>query len=340
MEYRGRYGFFDVSRIRKYSVFSRKSKFNLSSMMTEDDVKNTDLSKYEVNLIEKLRKISSEMLKRKKEKRKVILITGAHVVKNGLGTFYIWLMKNGLVDHIASNGAMPIHDLEIAMVGMTSEDVPDALRKGKFGFAMETADLLNLSAIKGNEEKIGYGEAIGKLLNGEYTKMEFPYREFSVVWNAYRLGIPYTVHVALGNDIIHMHPSFDGEAVGGCSGRDFYVFAKTVEELEKGVVLLIGSVVIGVETFLKAVSMSANVGKPPMKILTADFDMRDVKIEDVERNDPTKPSYYFRDIKSVVVRIPRSFDGVGYYVKGNYMDTIPAFWKILMDTLEKDGVVK
>ncbi|PLV60041.1 hypothetical protein [Thermotoga sp. KOL6] len=332
MEYKGRWRIFDTSRLKRYSLFERPSKVSLKDLVDLEKVKVPNLSEKLDNTI---KKVAEKILEAKEKNKKILIISGAHIIKNGLGTFLIWLIKNGLVDHIAVNGAFIIHDLELALVGKTSESIPNALGEGKFGFAKETADIINEAINEGNKRKLGYGETIGMLLSDELTlpsfgKLEFPHKEISVVYNSYKNNVPLTVHIAIGADIVHMHPSFSGEAAGGCSARDFLILAETVSHLKEGVCILIGSQVIGVENFLKAVSMAANVGSPPSKLFTAVFDMKPVEsVRPVEIGDERNPVYYFRDIKSVVVRIPKAFEGEGVYVQGDHRETLIALWEYL-----------
>lgn len=332
IEYNGQWQIFDTSKLKRYSLFNRPSKVSLNDLIYLEKVKIPTLEK---ELEVAIKEVANRILKAKKENKKILIISGAHIVKNGLGTFLIWLIKNNLVDHIAVNGAFIIHDLELALAGKTSESIPNDLKKGKFGFAKETADLINEALIEGNRRKLGYGETIGMLLSGDltlssYKNPEFPYKDISITYTAYKKRIPLTVHVAIGTDIIHMHPTFSGEATGECSARDFLILANTVSQFKEGTCILIGSQVIGVENFLKAVSMAANVGHPPIGLFTVVFDMRPVEsTKAVEIGDDTKPVYYFRDIKSIVVRIPKAFKGEGIYVQGDHRKTLLVLWKYL-----------
>lgn len=334
MEYRGRWRIFNTSSLKRYSLFDRPSKVSLDDLVYLEKTEVPVLGK---DLDEMIGKVADRILKAKKENKRVLIISGAHIVKNGLGTFLIWMIKNNLVDHIAVNSAFIIHDLELALAGKTSESIPNALGEGKFGFAKETADLINGALIEGNRKKLGYGETMGMLLSGDLTlpsfeDLEFPHRDISVTYNAYKENIPLTVHVAIGADIVHMHPTFSGEATGGCSARDFLILAETVSQLKEGVCILIGSQVIGVENFLKAVSMAANAGYPPLGLFTAVFDMKPVEsTKAVEIGDDTKPVYYFRDVKSIVVRIPKAFEGEGTYVQGDHRKTLLVLWKYLRE---------
>ncbi len=331
MRYRGRYEVFDFSKIKRYPIRKRPNKVKIKDLLKPDDVLKMPL-RYES---EDLRDVAKAIVDAKKKGYPVIWASGAHIIKNGMGPLISDLAKEGMVDIVGVNGAFTIHDFELALFGETSEDVPDALRKGEFGFAYETGRYLNRAISVGNELFLGYGETLGRFISGELTigeSVEFLYPEYSVIYNLYKLGIPLTVHVAIGDDIHHMHPEFDPGAIGGASGRDFGIFASYITRLtEGGVCLLTGSAVIMVEVYLKAFSMAANIGKVPHSIVTADFDLRPVNLSHVR--DDTTYTYYFRDIKSLVTRIPESFGGKGYYIKGNHKDTITSLYKLIKEMI-------
>ena len=201
--------------------------------------------------------------------RAIVWGIGAHVVKVGLSPLLIQLMDAGYVSGLALNGAGIIHDFELAMVGQTSEEVADGLGEGKFGMAEETGTRLNDAIRSGAEGGIGLGESVGAMLESENP----PHKEISLLWNAYRLAIPVTVHVAVGTDIIHMHPRASGAAIGQTSLHDFKLFAGVVRDLnDGGVYLNVGSAVLLPEVFLKAVSVVRNLGHPLTDFSTANFD--------------------------------------------------------------------
>ncbi|WP_446007759.1 hypothetical protein [Candidatus Electrothrix sp.] len=200
--------------------------------------------------------------------RPILLGMGAHVIKVGLNPILIDLMERGIISTIALNGAGIIHDTEIAMVGRTSEDVADVLGAGAFGAAKETGEVLNRAINQGAEQGIGLGEAVGNTLLRE----DFPFNEQSLLAQARRLNIPVTVHVAVGTDIIHIHPDADGAAIGQCSHHDFRVFCSLVSELEGGVYMNVGSAVLLPEVFLKALTVVRNLGHEVKRFTTANFD--------------------------------------------------------------------
>ncbi|MCW5200555.1 hypothetical protein VU07_01875 [Desulfobulbus sp. F4] len=202
------------------------------------------------------------------QNRPVLVGMGAHVIKVGLAPILIDLMERGIISALALNGAGIIHDAEIAMVGRTSEEVANVLGAGAFGAARETGEILNQAINQGAKEGIGLGEAVGNAL----LQQNFPFNSQSLLAQARRLGIPVTVHVAMGTDIIHIHPAADGAAIGQCSHHDFRVFCRLVSGLEGGVYLNLGSAVLLPEVFLKALTVVRNLGHVAQRFTTANFD--------------------------------------------------------------------
>ena len=193
---------------------------------------------------------------------------GAHFIKVGLAPVLVDLLERGFVGGIMMNGAGCVHDLELAMMGRTSEDVAEALDDGTFGMAGETAEKLNGAILRGDAAGLGMGEAIGReILEGGY-----PHKDRSVLATAARLGVPVTVHVAIGTDIHHMHPGADGAALGATSFRDFETAAALVASLEGGVYFNVGSAVILPEVFLKALALARNLGRRVRRFTTVDLD--------------------------------------------------------------------
>ena len=212
--------------------------------------------------------VAERIVQAAKNKKTVILGMGAHPVKVGLNPLIIDLMKREVITGIALNGAGIIHDSELAMIGQTSEDVAAGLGQGNFGMAEETGRLLNEAIINGAANGIGLGQAVGEML----VKEQFPYNDMSILAAAYNLGVPVTVHVAMGTDIIHFHPKADGAAIGATSHTDFRIFSGLVSGLENGVYLNLGSAVIMPEVFLKAVTLVRNLGHKLGKITTVNMD--------------------------------------------------------------------
>jgi hypothetical protein len=207
----------------------------------------------------------------RKQKRAILWGMGGHVIKVGLAPVLIDLMDKGYVSGLAMNGAALIHDFEIAMVGNTSEDVEAALGKGQFGMAQETGWGINEIAKLAQRIHIGYGEAAGQYLTSGILEPKHP--ELSVLVAAYKKRIPVTIHLAIGTDIPHMHPTAEGAALGAASLHDFRLFCALVQEMDAGGVYLNwGSAVLLPEVFLKAVSVVRNLGVELRTITTANFD--------------------------------------------------------------------
>ncbi len=322
MEYKGKYKAFDFGRIKTYPLAARVSKITNKDLVYPDKVTASDVG---VSRETPALAVADAIKAAREKDQPVILFTGAHIIKNGFGPLLVDLMDRGIVTLLGMNMAGMIHDLELALVGKTSEDVPAALPKGEFGFAAETGELINKAFVDGEKRRTGAGEAIGSVISSG----DFPYKETSVLCAGYEHNIPVTLHAGIGTDVIDQQPSFDPAAKGGCSGRDFAVFCAEVERMKAGGVFLnIGSAVTGPEVLLKACSMAANVGNPPKGIITAVFDFQAADPGDV--NDQRKAGYYRRDLKSVVVRIPEAFGGKGYYVQGDHLDTVPTLYKLLI----------
>jgi len=215
-----------------------------------------------------LKSVISAILKAYRGKRTILFGMGAHVVKVGLNPVVIDLMERGLITGVAMNGAGIIHDVELAMVGRTSEDVAAALDDGSFGMARETCTFLNESIKSTRNKSMGLGEAVGR----EILEKRLPLMEKSILAAGARLGIPVTVHVAIGTDILHMHPGFDPQATGAASHHDFRLFTSIVAALEKGVYLNVGSAVILPEIFLKATTLVRNLGYTLEDFTTVNLD--------------------------------------------------------------------
>ncbi|MCX7968563.1 MAG: hypothetical protein N3B10_08755, partial [Armatimonadetes bacterium] len=198
--------------------------------------------------------IAERIVQARRNGAPVLMLMGAHVIRAGVSRFIIDLMERSILTHIAMNGAGPIHDFELALIGATTESVARYIREGQFGLWQETS-LLNEAIKQGYEQGLGMGEAIGKFI----CEGNFPHKDISILAAGYRLQIPVTVHVGIGYDIIHEHPNCDGAVLGATSYTDFLILAHTVSQLEGGVVLNFGTQVMGPEVFLKALAMARNV---------------------------------------------------------------------------------
>jgi hypothetical protein len=241
-----------------------------------------------------------------------VLMLGGHVVKTGLSPVIIELMRRKIVTHLAMNGSAAIHDYEVARFGATSEDVAAGLRDGTFGMADETGRGLNGAFAEGQKNKLGMGEAVAVALAGE-SSLANP--ELSLLLQAHRLGIPATVHAALGAEIIHQHPTADGAAIGDTSLRDFRRLAASLPSLhEGGVVLNVGSAVIMPEVFLKALTIARNLNDGrPIGFTACDLDMQ----------------RHYRPRVNVVQR-PVLAGGEGYEITGHHEIMVPLLvWAVI-----------
>jgi len=337
MDYDGRYNAFDLDRVKTYPLNTRSNKVTLNDLVRPENLDDLALD-LPVGICDEIENIARAIVSNRQAGRPVVIFSGAHLIKNGLGPLLAEMVKRGLVSLVAGNCAAAIHDFELALIGQTSENVPDALSKGRFGMAREFA-YINCAMSVGNKYKLGLGESLGRVICDEDFRREvlasaaegdlpetFAHPEVSLLAASYENKVPFTIHVGIGTDVIDQHPSFDGQAKGGCSGRDFLIYTNQIAGLtDGGVVLNIGSAVTGPEVLLKAVSIAANTGNIPNGILTADFDLRDRNPD--EMSGESSQSYYFRDQKSVVTRIPQAFAGKGFYIQGNQKQTFPLLYK-------------
>lgn len=263
----------DLEGLDTYPLAERKSKVGREQLgrPAAKDASFRDFWKGLPDILaaRELRDLVSRMQSARARERAIVWGLGAHVIKVGLSPLLVELMDQGYVSALALNGAGIIHDFELATVGQTSEEVADGLAEGKFGMAEETGAHLNDAIVRGVDGGLGLGEAVGALLEEQAPA----YKETSLLWNAYRLAIPVTVHVAMGTDIIHMHPKASGAAIGKASLHDFRLLASVVRGLnDGGVYLNVGSAVLLPEVFLKAVSVVRNLGHPLTDFSTANFD--------------------------------------------------------------------
>jgi hypothetical protein len=254
--------------------------------------------------------------------RGVVVMLGGHVVKTGLTRLLVDLMRRGIITHLAMNGSAAIHDYEVARFGGTSEDVAAGLRDGTFGMAEETGRELNEAFIAGMRDGRGMGEAIAVALE---AIPELAYRELSVVLAAHELGVPVTVHAALGAEIIHQHPAASGAAIGDTSHRDFRRLAASLPSLhDGGVVLNVGSAVIMPEVFLKALTIARNLNNGvPTDFTTCDLDMQ----------------RHYRPRMNVVQR-PTLAGGTGYEITGHHELMVPLLAWAVVERLGNQSIRK
>ncbi len=258
------------------------------------------------------RAVVDAVAKAAREKRGIVAMLGGHVVKTGLAPLLIDLMRRGIITHLAMNGSAAIHDYEVARFGATSEDVATGLRDGTFGMAEETGREMNEAFVNGMRSGQGMGEAVGRALEAQPT-LSNP--ELSLLLSALRLGVPATVHAALGAEIIHQHPAANGAAIGDTSHRDFRRLAASLPQIDDGgVVLNLGSAVIMPEVFLKALTIARNLGGgKPKHFVTVDLDMQ----------------RHYRPRMNVVQR-PTLDGGKGYEITGHHEIMVPLLvWAVL-----------
>ncbi len=317
-------GLLELSNIRTYSVKTRKNLVTIDNMAKpgEDKIPEWEGKKNFDTLVERI-------MRARMNKKPVILSMGAHVIKTGLSRYLIEFIKKGIITHISSNGAGSIHDFELAYLGGTSEDVPTAIEDGSFGMWEETGRWMNDALKIGAGKEIGYGESLGTYI--EKNQEKFPYKEDCVLYQAYTHKVPATYHIALGTDIIHQHPSVDFAAIGKTSGIDFRKICYAVSRLEGGVFLNFGSGVIGPEVFLKALSISRNLGYVVSDITTANFDLIDLG-DYKSKIGYDNPQYYYRPRKNIVNR-PTSLGGIGWHFCGDHRVTIPSLYNKIMEQL-------
>ncbi len=261
-----------LKSVKTYSLCARASKVSVKSF-SRPPVKGDSLEAFLKKLpdayaVRDFRSVVKAIVSARRKKRPVILGMGAHPIKLGLTPVIIELMKKNVLSAIATNGAATVHDFEIALVGHTSEDVAAELCNGSFGMAEETARGVNLAIKKGAAKGYGIGKSVGECIYGG----RFAHKSKSIFSNAYELDIPATVHVAIGTDIIHMHPGADGAAIGKGSMIDFRLLASVVSDLEGGVYINLGSAVILPEVFLKALNVARNLGNKVEDITTVNMD--------------------------------------------------------------------
>jgi hypothetical protein len=305
----------DTSRIKTYSVKGRESKVRTGDFAKPHQkgasFKDFFSSLPDILASRNFKDVVAAIVQARKDKRPVMLGMGAHAIKVGLNPVIIDLMERGIITSLSLNGAGIIHDFELALIGRTSEDVDKEILTGAFGMAEETGSMLN-QAIKSAGPEEGIGAAVGRMIqNGD-----FPYKGKSLLAAGRRLEMPVTVHVAIGTDIIHMHPSFDGRATGEAAQRDFLAFCSLVSDIEGGVYINLGSAVLLPEIFLKAVTLCRNLGHSLHHFTTVNMDF-------VQHYRPN----------TNVVRRPTQEGGRGFALTGHHEIMLPLLAAAIIEEL-------
>ena len=297
-----------LDKVKTYPLASRESKVSLGDFARPID-ENSSLQDFLDSLpsilaVQNLRSLAEQIRRARQLHTPIIWGIGGHVIKTGLAPLIIDLMKRGFVSAIAANGSVLVHDLEIALIGSTSEDVDATLGQGSFGGAEETGRLLNSAAQQGARDGIGLGEALGRVLSETRPK----HQDYSLLCSAFTSRIPFTAHVTIGGDIAHFHPNADGAALGATSHTDLCLLAELVRRMSGGGVYLnIGSAVTLPEVFLKAFTLVRNLGHELTDITTANFDF----------------IQSYRPLTNVVRRPTANGAGRGYAITGHHELTIP-----------------
>lgn len=302
-----KYKKFSFKKVKTYSIRKRFSKVkadDFAKPLKNNDTIDAFIKSLPNILIGKDFKDFIYLYKKAVNQKKFVLwMIGAHLIKCGLSPVIIGLMKEGYISHLAMNGAGAIHDVEIAMWGVTSEDVSAGLKDGSFGMAEETADFINYAVTENSGNERGYAEVLAKKL----LDVNAANSGLSLLATAYQLDIPVSLHPALGTEIIHQHPSLDGAAFGEKALLDFRLFTNSVSRLNKGsIVLNVGSAVILPEVFLKALTVVRNMNYDAFSFYTAVFDM----------------IRHYRPATNVMQR-PTQGSGKGYYFIGHHEIMIP-----------------
>jgi hypothetical protein len=312
---------FDLSGVRTYPLASRRSKARSEDFARPVPAGVTFRQWFDalpaILGAQDLRRVVAAIVDAKRRGSGIVWGLGAHVIKTGVSPLLIDLMQRGCVSAVAMNGAGIIHDFEIALSGGTSEDVDEALGPGRFGMAEETGKLLNEAIRRGAEQRLGLGQSVAQFLAGRTPA----YADRSLAVAAHGLGIPLTVHVAIGTDIIHMHPDASGAAIGETSLRDFRYLTSCVSRLAGGVYLNCGSAVVLPEVFLKAVALVRNQGHALDGLTTVNIDFLRM----------------YRPQTNVVTRPVAGTSGTGISLVGHHELLIPLIAAAVVDALGTTG---
>lgn len=307
----------NLNKIKTYSIKSRVSKVKTADFAKTGKKGASFLDFYNclpgILAVTDFKALIGAVINARKKHKPVIFMMGAHVIKCGLNPLIIDLINKDIITAVVLNGAGVIHDTEIAMVGFTSEDVAGALQDGSFGMAIETADFINGATKIAANGNIGMGKAVGQAINEAGLK----YKDLSILAAAIKKGISATVHVAIGADIVHQHPSCDGASLGKAALKDFHIFIEEVSKIGNGgVVINIGSAVILPEVFLKALNIARNLGNNVKDFTTANFDML----------------AQYRPYQNVVKR-PTMSGGKGISITGHHEIMIPLLYQSIIEKI-------
>jgi deoxyhypusine synthase len=307
----------DLSKVRTYPLRQRRSIVRMPQVAAPPRpgmrVRDFLAGLPDILAARDFRAVARDIATRHRAGRHIVLGMGAHPVKVGLSPLIIDFMKRGIIDAVAMNGAAAIHDFELAFAGETSEDVGSGLATGRFGMAEETGSFLNQAIAPA----VAAGEGLGSALGHAMLRARLSHTDLSIVASAARLGVPVTVHVAIGTDIIHMHPKADGAAIGAASLRDFHQLAAVVAELHRGVFINLGSAVIIPEVFVKALNLARNVGRRVDGLLTLNMDF----------------VRHYRPNVNVIER-PTADSGRGYHFTGHHELMFPLLCAAVLEYLQ------
>jgi len=307
----------DFKSIKTYPLASRNNKVNVHEHFSGLFKSGMSFADFYASLprllgAESLRSIVDAIVTARRAGHPVIMAIGGHVIKCGLQPVLKALIEADVITAVAMNGSATIHDFEVSLIGATSEDVGAVLHSGDFGFAEETGSGMNRALKAALSSEIGFGQAIGRWI----VDSSHPFKRYSLLAACVEQGIPVTAHIAIGTDIIHQHPEFDGAVTGEMTARDFRMLTSVVSDLSGGVWLNVGSAVIMPEVFLKALSIAQNLGYHIDGFTTANFDM----------------NQHYRPMTNVVRR-PTSVSGKGYSITGHHEIIIPLLAAAILDQL-------
>ncbi len=304
----------DFSKIRTYPVADRANKVAVEAF-AKPHAAGASFASFldalpDFLAVQDLRHVVGAIASAVQNKRPVLLMMGAHAIKVGLNPIIVDAMRRGFVNAVAFNGAGAIHDFELCYQGETSEDVQRGLNDGSFGMSDETGRMMNAALADGLARGLGAGRALGE------KALAFPNRHLSIMAAGAEIRVPVTVHIGIGTDIIHQHPTTNGAHLGEASYRDFKTFAAVCAHLEGGVVLNVGSAVIMPEVFLKALTVARNLGHKVEKFTTATLDM----------------TRHYRPAENVQRR-PTALGGKGVYIVGHHEINLPLLFAAVAEAL-------